>query len=488
MESLQRQRFSTAALVYPGAELDPQGTAWPFPPPYGARIDGGYYSTFPPYFSLVTVPFYRALGFAGLRVLPFLGGVATLVAGWLLLRQLALSPVAELVGVVLLAFGSPIAFYAATFWEHAPALALCSFAVVLAGSTFSDAADASSATRPTREATRWLLAGACCGAAFALRSEAAVFGLAVAWAMTWMRLRAGRGPLAIAWFLAGGAIPVGGVLGLNQWWFGHPLGLLREHFVPNPASRFDIVWELLVDLDPSLIGSNGLFPLFPILLVGVVALFRLRRGSSLVGFHALVGTAFVVAMLFVAPNAGGKQFGPRYLLLAWPSLLAAAVAMAPAAKDFPSLSAHWRRCAWVVFLVLAAVSVVRGLQGAGRLWDEKHAIEAPMLRVARETEATIIVSSHPYFAQQAASLYFEKKLFGLPVIESSLLPDLSAAGFLFEAAERGVESVLYVDAYGVPHIRSFPLVSPEGTRLLVKVGEPTVVGHYRFQLWKLERR
>ena len=52
VESLLRQGLSTQELVYPGAELDPKGAAWPFPQPYGVARQDQFYSTFPPYFPL----------------------------------------------------------------------------------------------------------------------------------------------------------------------------------------------------------------------------------------------------------------------------------------------------------------------------------------------------------------------------------------------------------------------------------------------------
>jgi hypothetical protein len=140
-----------------------------------------------------------------------------------------------------------------------------------------------------------------------------------------------------------------------------------------------------------------------------------------------------------------------------------------------------------LFVVLGVISVARGFQGAWRLWAERNGIEAPMLRVAGGSRAPVIVSSHPYFPQQAASLYFEKTILRLP-LGRGYVPDLTDTGILFAAAERGVDEILYVDDFRFPPVASFPAGRRDGRRLYVDVGEPTVVGHYRFQVWRLERR
>ena len=121
----------SAPLAYPGRALDPQAA---YVPLFFAAQDGDqFYSWWPVGFPLLTLPFYLLLGFAGLYVLPALGGVAcsvlaALIAGRLAQRLPDVSTAQRrsimLTTALVTGLATPVLFYATTFWEHTPSVAL----------------------------------------------------------------------------------------------------------------------------------------------------------------------------------------------------------------------------------------------------------------------------------------------------------------------------------------------------------------------------
>ena len=118
------------AIQYPNQEIDP---TFRFAHNYTfssllSVVDGQLQLRRLPLFPLLTLPFYRLLGAYGLYILPAIGAAAISV--------LTLSFIApqdrRLSMWLLVAFASPVFFYAMLFWEHTPAAAITLFAVLLA--------------------------------------------------------------------------------------------------------------------------------------------------------------------------------------------------------------------------------------------------------------------------------------------------------------------------------------------------------------------
>jgi hypothetical protein len=108
------------AIPYPGLALDPDGL---YLPDSMQRAGSGVVSIFPVLLPLLAAPGLALGGPRWLLLVPFLGAV---VAAWLagrLALRLAGPREARLVTTVSL-LATPLAFYALTFWEHAPGAAL----------------------------------------------------------------------------------------------------------------------------------------------------------------------------------------------------------------------------------------------------------------------------------------------------------------------------------------------------------------------------
>lgn len=100
-----------------------------------------------------------------------------------------------------------------------------------------------------------------------------------------------------------------------------------------------------------LVGRNGVFALFPILLAGVAGALRAlvqketpHRGSILVGAGAIL---CLCAYYFTKNNYGGESYGFRWLIIAMPVLLLMG------APILTNLRAHWR---WVFVALMIGIS------------------------------------------------------------------------------------------------------------------------------------
>ncbi len=160
-ESLIASGYHDVTLPYRGLDVDPDSRISPFRLEPSLYIeDGRNYAVFPVAFSFLSTFGYRSAGMAGLSLLPLLAAAFCLVATYRLAR-LFVPPAAASVAMVGTMLATPLGFYALTFWEHLPAVALVLAALwlFLGGAT---------------RAWRPLVAGLLLGLAVWLRTEVAL--------------------------------------------------------------------------------------------------------------------------------------------------------------------------------------------------------------------------------------------------------------------------------------------------------------------------
>ncbi len=196
-------------LSYPGRHLDPELHSFPIPfegdEPYAELRGGRVFSSYLSPFLWISLPFAIGFGFAGLALLPALGGGLTVaLTGWLAAR--VVGPGAALGAAAIVAIATPLLFYSSVFWEHTPVIALTAAAMLLL---------------VERGRERPLLAGILLGAACLFREEALLLLVATGLALliTWRSLA------VIARFIAGGAVFVTALALANRWISGSWLGV-----------------------------------------------------------------------------------------------------------------------------------------------------------------------------------------------------------------------------------------------------------------------
>jgi 4-amino-4-deoxy-L-arabinose transferase-like glycosyltransferase len=339
------------------------GQAIPFIEPFFAVHDDHAHAITSELFPLVSAPLIRWFGVRGAYLLPAAGFLGILVAcAWLAVTLDARRSPA--IVVLLAGLATPFLFYGLEFWEHAIAVAMA----VLATTMFVRAVIGTEA-----RVRRGLAfgSGAVFGIALLMRPEVACVLVAVLAASPLLGVRprwssvgllllgavVALAPLEIYTLLHfGNLIPshIGTNSGLiGAGWVSERLPLVREWLVPSgwtsggptrPASFWTVAPAMALAFVPLPSGTE-------------------RRERRYLWAVAALTCALV---LLTAPNDGGGQWGPRYLLFAY-------VPLVILAADF--VEALPRRHA--AALVLLAVILL------GSVWVQRSAY-----RRLRGTKAT----------------------------------------------------------------------------------------------------
>jgi hypothetical protein len=242
-------------------------------------------------FPLVTAPVLAVAGIRGVYVWPAIGLVAALWAISALGRALDQRRTGWVIAVVGL-LASPLLFYGLEFWEHAPAVA-CGAAAALAFVR----------RRP-------VLSGVLFGTAALLRPEAVWFAVAVVASSPLLPSRPRPGQVVL---VAVGALAAAAPLTLYA--IEHFHALVPPHLSAN-ASLLGSAWageRVRYVVEWSGTSTSGVWRTMPALVAGAIASAWApsRTGRGFLWSIAVWDTALVIA---TAPNDGGAQWGPRYLL------------------------------------------------------------------------------------------------------------------------------------------------------------------------------
>ncbi len=381
-----------------------EGGLYPFEPPLVYRDGGRYVPTYSPFFALLTAPPYLLLGWRGLYLMPLLGTWAA----WIALRQACrayrVPPVAGAAALFALIFASPLTYYSATFWEHTPAVALAFAGLVLLwAQPFGSAPDRA----------RAFAGGALIGSAAWFREETLVIvgllsGLALLQRRVRWRLLAPLGAPAVAGLLA----PCLLLVAVNTALYGVPLGAYSR-FVLQPMPWRQAWGSGLSALRQLLAQLVAYCPPVALCLVAAPLLAVSRRmrersdGRRSATILALCAT-YAVAVAFAARNPGGRQWGPRFLLVAVPLLcLVLGLALAAAQRR----GGAWQWAAWLTFGGLAALGAhTNTWQAAATL---RHNYEGRLVpyRFVQESGFRYVAVSRDTVAQQLAGAFEGRTFF-----------------------------------------------------------------------------
>jgi hypothetical protein len=303
------------------------GESLPYVEPFFEVHDDHAHAVTAELFPLISARFIRWFGLRGAYIFPAIGFVGILVGcAWL---AVALDRRRDPALVVLIAaLATPFLFYGLEFWEHAPAVALAA----------SGTAMFVSCLRKGRGAlTLAFGAGLSFGVAFLLRPEMAWALVAVLLGSTTLDVPADRAQnrhseasrgLLISVTLAGAALAFAP---LEIYTLAHFHRIMPSHlFVNSGLIRLSWMAERLRIARSWLLPSGWTFsgPIHPesfwtaaplVLLASVPAQADgLRRGRLFLG--AVAGLTIALVLL-TAPNDGGGQWAPRYLLFAYVPLV-----------------------------------------------------------------------------------------------------------------------------------------------------------------------
>jgi len=307
----------------------------PFFAPHGDHAHAVTSEVFP----LATAPFIGLLGKRGAYVLPALG-FAMALAGCVWLGVLLDDRRSPAVIVMTATLGTPLLFYGLEFWEHAPAVGAVAWGLALFVSASGRESLAHAAS-----------AGALFGLASLLRPEAAWFAIATLVGARWLPWRVK--PRLIAVTTAAFVVPL---VPLAIYALAHFGTLMTPHIAGNPA-LWGPGWPARrIELLASWFGSIGPATAWIAAPALIVALAPQLRGGERRGrvFLAVVAAAGAALVWLTAPNDGGGQWGPRYLL-------AVSVPLTILAADVLH-SVTQRRTPLTIAIVVFAVAVGAAVQ------------------------------------------------------------------------------------------------------------------------------
>jgi hypothetical protein len=455
VRSLLASGFRTTALVDPFPALHPAGALFPFAPPFVHREGPRFMPAFAPTFPGLSAPFFAALGFRGLRVLPGLAALALLALVTRLARLVGFERRAALALAGFVALGTPVAFYAVQFWEHVP------FTTVVVGAVGL----ALEATLDARRVRRALVGGALLGFGVALREEALVLLVAVTVALV-----AVRGP-ARAWTL-GALAGVAAVLIGNLASTGHVFGF---HALSNEAP-FELLDGVAALIARAVTQLWWLLTPCPFYFLLALPLVGARRPAPVPErFLRIVVAISLPAIVVLTPNSGGTQWGARYLLPVVPlAAVLAAVAVRAGLARFGGVAARRLRLVTGVLVVWGLAASVLGGRSLARDLSEKHA----MLDAVRALHPDAVITTNLWIAQTLGALWFE-----VPVLRPEGQTDLPAA-FAALRAEGRARLIVVEGGPAPPGLPALALDAPA----LAGVHDATAsVVDYRLESWRLER-
>lgn len=372
---------------------------YPFGPPFVYEVEKQQIVSFPMYFPLISSPFLKAFGWRGLYVLPAISVLLIwlLITVFFLRLRLQLIPVCA--GLTALIFAGPLTLYAAIFWEHAPAAFFAALPLIL----FLPEDQGN----PGKSSKKFIffVTGIFSGAGVFLRPE--VF-FCVLCALGFSLIFFGKKKLGETSLLFSGfSLSVIAFLVANQLIYGNPLGQHAEQVVAEAGFSADFfqAWaaralQLFVDFavyNPPFIAVALCLPL--------LAFISSQWKKELVASFMIVlfSLVFIAA---IAPNTGGKQLGPRYLVLLLPWC---AVAFALLVEAGMSLPAPKKVSLWLLLGTFLALGInLNSWHGANILASDYKFRVLPALRLIQKQPQKLVVVSHQWIAQELSALVGSK--------------------------------------------------------------------------------
>jgi hypothetical protein len=414
---------------------------YPFERPFVQELGGRRYVHFPIFFPLLTAPLYRVFGCGGLYVIPILSLWCVWLVFLRLCAQAGVSAGASAVALAGLIFSSPLTLYGAMFWEHTLAIALAFGGVMLL------------LARGDPAPARAFLAGALVGLSAWVRSELVCVAVALFLIVAFSRrLELGRSERR--WALVALSLSLVTLAGVNVLLYGYPQGVHGLQ-VSEPLGLWTRLGNAGANLASLLTLLLTTFPLVVALAACLLVAAKARRiREGLDGHVGILAGLTLLAIVLIplvlpspeAQGGGGKQWGPRYLLIVPP--LACSV-LALLAGPLAALGLWPRRALGGLLAVTFLVGVcANGALGPWLLAQDYRERILPVVRFVRADPARFVAAADSFIPQELAATMDEKTYL--------FTRSARALNRLGEAALRqGVTRFLYVSERAEPAPRPF---------------------------------
>lgn len=378
---------------------------YPFRPPFVYHVESRYFITFPFTFPLLTAPFHTLFGFRGLYIIPLLSTWALWLSFYAACQRLKLGRTMTAIALVILIFAAPLSLYSGMYWEHtlAVALAFQGMALVLVPPVKG---------LSTRDA---IMSGSLIGLSVWFRPEfLCLVGILLAGVCV-TQLKPLQEfkivPEKAATLSASMLLVVALFFGINLLIYQHPLGIHSVQIV-EAFSLKERSLTALSNLKQLLFSLSYYFPIafFPLIYVCLALVNGKLKLTPKMQVILWISILFVLAVPLIVPSgAGGKQWGPRFLLITVPLIALLAV------MQLKLLLQTYQRKLQLALLGLFAVFLTTGLYINSYLGSvdlaRNYQVILPAVKGLRSQPDPIIAMSHEYVAQALAPSLPHKTFF-----------------------------------------------------------------------------
>ncbi|MEO5996421.1 MAG: hypothetical protein ABIN89_06820 [Chitinophagaceae bacterium] len=409
-------RYDALNLQSPGWVSDIWSNGYyPFKIPFIYDEPAGKIVSFPPAFQWLNANLYKWFGYKGIYIIP----CASVIGLWIwliaVLKRAGVKPLMISLGFFLLAFGSPLTIYGAVYWEHSFAVLLIFSAVVYL-------------VTPPATYYGTMLLGALSGAAVWFRPEMLLLCLLFIVMVLYNYFKnKDKGHVVFVFSALAG---IATFFLFNIIVYGNSLGA-HSYQLAKGSESTTYLQEKLIILTHINARIIIYFPVF--ILIYVFAIFTIiskpirfkAKGAStgnanLIRFDGkrlpspIINQLTVIAILFslftpfVLPNAGGKQWGPRYFLPLVPIVITTLCLATSNLKTTKPLSRKWLTLIVPVIFYVVYLNVYKAHKNLH--YDYAYRVK-PGLHFLEKNTCDILVVQNQYIAQEIAALFEKKKIF-----------------------------------------------------------------------------
>jgi hypothetical protein len=446
-------QYGEFAIHYPAADIDPEYKFFPYCGHHFKRVDDRIYSFYPFYFPLISFPFYKIFGLAGLYFIPLISSMLTLGCLFFILRRLGLEKYFPL-AALFFSFASPMFFYSVVFWEMSLAVLFFSIGALLTVNALKTEG---------RRTLNFIFAGIFLGLCSIFREEGYLLFAALVFSCL-IYMKGDRKKLL--WILAGWLLMMLPLWVFQYFYYGHILGLhaagynsldksagvagkLRNFYVylfkgaafalfpalfcavlKNKVLKFFAIpclplicvlflWEALGAFSASssvwnTLGTQVLFLQSPFLFLLIISnRILFDSPNRAVKFSYLLCLTYLfTACLSLNRSDIGIIWGPRHFLFLYPLFIPLAFyAMRNLFKLFRrSRILKYPAFAGVAFLFAASLCIQ--FHGIKTLGLKKYGSEK-LINGLKAAEPDVILSDIYWLPEEAATIYFDKKFMAI---------------------------------------------------------------------------
>ncbi|WP_016951105.1 hypothetical protein [Anabaena sp. PCC 7108] len=404
---------------------------YPFEAPFSYKISNLYYITFPFTFPLVTAPFYAMFGFRGFYIIPLISTWIIWVIFYKLCQCFKLDYLIISIGLLTLIFASPLTMYSAMYWEHTLAVCLAFNGLVIiltkTEENFSNKDAISS--------------GILIGLSAWFRPEfLALVAILIMLVIVSYKIKLdfitiikNRQIIFIASLIA----TILCFFALNKIIYNHPLGAHAFQVVEN----FSLPERLLKSVRFFNELKDSLLKYFPIIYFAIgilfISIFRINlRFQPVIMQILLISSLFLLIVPILIPSDGGKQWGPRFLLILIP--LFNFIAISGLDKIWKIKQFGFRYISMGILAILFVLGFnLNIIAGTEAVYQKSKQENLDVLDFLRQDSNKVVAVANQYVSQSFEAM-FNQKIFFL-----TKEPDnVSKLGLALH--EQGYQKFLYI--------------------------------------------